>query len=275
MCRKIPVKCGKNRSLPLDPMGMGFFLFHSNEWTPGMTEVDVASLLYQHFCQARKIVWRLEKCCQQQQKQENCQWSCENWKSVFFDFLWNFKTLCVVFFGEYLIQPSAPVIPCEVRCLGTQTKPTPEPLAEGSSEHTDICIISSLLIILHAFWVNEIIHLKCQAKPSVVWDLVIGGWGFGWRWRWWCECGCGCGCGCGGCGGGVNMRQSNRIAKGYTYIYIYDYIRVFVMYTCICIYVFNDMFGVLWWHHMILKIKPNLRDIDGRCNTCMLAAMVY
>ena len=80
--------------------------------------------------------------------------------------------------GEAL-YPSAPVIPCEVRCLGTQTKPTPEPLAEGSSEHTDICIISSLLIILHAFWVNEIIHLKCQAKPSVVWDLVIGGWGFG------------------------------------------------------------------------------------------------
>ena len=21
---------------------------------------------------------------------------------------------------------------------------------------------------------NEIIHLKCQAKPSVVWDLVVG-----------------------------------------------------------------------------------------------------
>ena len=83
----------------------------------------------------------------------------------------------MVFFVAFwvdLIQPSAPVIPCEVRCLGTQTRPTPKPLAEGSSEHTARYIIRSLLIILHAFWVNEIIHLKCQAKPSVVWDLVVG-----------------------------------------------------------------------------------------------------
>ena len=78
------------------------------------------------------------------------------------------------FFGEYLIQPSAPVIRCEVRCLGTQIKPTPKGLAEGSSEHTARYIVSSFLIILHAFWVNEIIHFKCQAKPSVVWDLVVG-----------------------------------------------------------------------------------------------------
>ena len=32
--------------------------------------------------------------------------------------------------GEVL-YPSAPVITCEVRCLGTQTKPIPKPLAEG------------------------------------------------------------------------------------------------------------------------------------------------
>ena len=44
--------------------------------------------------------------------------------------------------GEVL-YPSAPVIPCEVWCLGTQTKPTPKPLAEGRAQGINNILIQN------------------------------------------------------------------------------------------------------------------------------------